>query len=285
MQEGNQKLQLRQISEVGDAVQHIESVCLLPKVDFLKSTYHHSKIKELSTKSNFKDLLAAVLVKISILAGIKNEIDDFVKQDISKMILSSFNELSLEEISKAFELERYCQYEVKTEHFQLFDSNYISAVLKKYKKWKVKEKTELNILAPIKEVEITESQKIELRENLLQLIFSEIKENGLCNDAWHLYQELETSGKINPTKEEKNKLYKEQLKIYEFEEKKLIRKRYDSKIAKTHLQYLSDKITGKTPVESVSNKCRSIIVSNYFKPFLESFEMFKNQLNFSPKQS
>lgn len=278
MQEDNQQIQLKQISEVGDAVQHIESVCLLPKVDFIKSTFNHSKIKHLRVNSNFKELLGAVLVKISILAGIKNEIDDFIKQDISKMILSAFNELSIEEISKAFELERYNQYEVKTEHFQLFDSNYISAVLKKYQKWKVKEKIELNILAPIKEIEITESEKLKLRQDLLKIIYSEIKETGLSNDAWHLYPELELSGKINPSKEDKSKLYKEQLKIYEWEEKSIIRNRYDSKIAKVHIQHLSDKITGKTPIESVSNKCRSIVVSKYLKDFTIDFETFKSKL-------
>ncbi len=129
---------------------------------------------------------------------------------------------------------------------------------------------------PLKEV--SESEKLKLREDLLKIIFFDLKETGISNDAWHLYSELESLGKINPTKEEKSKLYKTQLKIYELEEKSIIRNRYDSTVAKTYFQYLSDKITGKKSVESVSNKCRSIIVSSYLREFTINFETFKSKL-------
>lgn len=269
---------MRKISKVGDAVRVIELNCELSKVDFLKSTYTQTKIKEISNDPNFKPLLGAVLVKISILSGIKGEIDDFVKQDISKMILSTFKELSIEEISKAFELERYGQYDVKTEHFQLFDSNYISQILKKYKNWKVKEKNELNLTAPIQQVKISEEEKLQLRENLIQMIFEDIKNSGFSSDAWHLYPDLEISGKINPTPEQKTSLYKEQLRIYEVEEKSLIRNKYGITMSKPYLNSLSDKLTGKKPIESVSNKCRSILVSKHMRKFIKDFETFKKEL-------
>jgi len=277
LQEDNQQLQLRKISAVGDFVQQVEYNCELSKVEFLKSTYKLIKIKEISNEPDFKTLLGAILVKISILSGIKGEIDDFIKQDISKMILSSFKELSLEEICKAFELERYGQYETKTEHYQLFDSNYISQILKKYKNWKTKEKIELNLVAPKEEVEISEKEKSELKENMLKMIFDEIKETGFSSDAWHLYINLESSGKIKPTPEQKSALYKEQLRIYEIEEKALIRNKYGITMSKPYLKSLTDKITGKKPVESVSNKCRSILASKYLKDFLIDFETFKKQ--------
>lgn len=236
------------------------------------------KIKEISKEPRFNDLLGAMFTKISVLAGIKGEIDQFTKQDISKMILSTFKELSLEELHKAFELERYGVYDDKTDHFQLFDANYISQILKKYKKWKAKERLELNISQPVLEIKISEVEKSELRENLLKMIFEEIRENEFSSDAWHLYSDLEVSGKLKTTKEEKSKLYKEQLKIYELEEKSLIRKKYDSMVSKTYLKLLVDKITSKNPVESVSNKCRSIIVSNYLQPFTIDYETFKSKL-------
>ena len=263
---------------VGDSIQAIELACELPKTDFLKSTYGMVKIKEISNESAFKDLLGAVLVKISVLAGIKGEIDSFVKQDISKMILNSFKDISFEEIHKAFELERYGEYEHRTEHYQLFDSNYISQVLKKYKTWKMKAKLELNITTPKLEHKVSDFEKKKLREDLVKMIFDEITKTGFSSDAWHLYSDLEVSGKLKTTKEEKSKLYKEQLKIYELEEKSLIRKKYDSMVSKTYLKLLVDKITSKNPVESVSNKCRSIIVSNYLQPFTIDYETFKSKL-------
>ena len=125
------------------------------------------------------------------------------------------------------------------------------------------------------EKEFSDSDKKKLREDLLKIIFKEISETGFSPDAWHLYPELESSGKIKPTKEEKKKLYKQQLKIYELEESKLLKSRYDPQVVKMHLKNLSDKITGKSPVESVSNRCRSIIVSNYLKEFPIDYETFK----------
>lgn len=268
---------MRKISSVGDAVQQIESNCELLKIEFLKSTYGFVKIKEISKEPEFKNLLGAVLVKISILAGIKGEIDDFTKQDISKMILTAFKELSFEELHKAFEMERYGQYDDKTEHFQLFDSNYISQVLKKYKNWKVREKNELNLSIPRLEHKTSEFEKSEIRENLLRCIFNEIAETGFSSDAWHIYPELEP--KINPTTDYKKKLYKEQLRIYEMEEKTLIRTKRGITLSKPYLRDLAHKISCRTPVESVSNKCRSIIASKYLSDFLESFDIFKKQIN------
>ena len=109
------------------------------------------------------------------------------------------------------------------------------------------------------------------------MIFNEIKENGFSSSAWHLYPDLELSGKLNPSAEEKLKLYKEQLRVYEVEEKALIRNKYSITMSKPYLNNLTDKITSKKPIESVSNKCRSILVSKHMKKFIEDFETFKKQ--------
>lgn len=125
--------------------------------------------------------------------------------------------------------------------------------------------------------EITEIEKQELRENLLKMICSEIKETGFSNDAWHLYSELERCGKINPSPAEKSKLYKEQLRIYELEEKRRIKTKFSLKNATPHINRLMEKVAGKQLLESVSNKCRSIVASNYLKQFTNDYETFKIQ--------
>lgn len=125
---------------------------------------------------------------------------------------------------------------------------------------------------------ITESQKSELRENLLKIIYDEIKETGFSNDAWHLYFELESLGKINPSPADKSKLYKEQLRKYELEEKRRIKTKFSLKNATPHINQLMEKVTGKQLLESVSNKCRSIVASNYLKQFTNDYETFKTQL-------
>jgi hypothetical protein len=46
------------------------------------------------------------------------------------MILSACADLTIEEIYKAFELERYGSYELKTDHYGLFNAEYVAAVIK-----------------------------------------------------------------------------------------------------------------------------------------------------------
>jgi len=126
--------------------------------------------------------------------------------------------------------------------------------------------------------ELTDLEKSKLREDLLLMIFDEISKTGFSSSAWHLYPDLELTGKLKPTPEEKSKLYKEQLRIYEVEEKSLIRNKHSITMSKPYLDKLTEKVTGKKPVESVSNKCRSILVSKYMKKFIKDFETFKNEL-------
>ena len=126
--------------------------------------------------------------------------------------------------------------------------------------------------------ELTDLQKEALRENMLLMIYDEISNLGFSSSAWHLYLDLELAGKLKPTPEEKNKLYKEQLRIYEVEEKAIIRNKHSITMSKPYLNNLADKITGKKPVESVSNKCRSILVSKHMKKFIADFETFKTQI-------
>lgn len=260
-----QQKQLQIISRGGINVSEIETICELPKVQFLKSTYEIKKIRERKYEPAFKQLLGVVLVKINSLAGIKTEIDDFTKQDIVKMILGTFNELSIEEIYKAFELERYSVYETKTDHFQLFDANYISEILKKYKKWKVEQKKVLNIDAPKEEIQV---DKNKIRLDFLKMVYSEIKETGFCLESYLLYDKLES--KINATDQQKKELYQQQIKIYEVEEKQYISNR--GLQMKTLLLELKERIESKSGVESVKNKCKSILVSEYLKQFVSKSE-------------
>lgn len=144
----------------------------------------------------FRGHLAVVLVKICALSGIKNEIDDFTKKDISNLICVFYKNLSVAEIWKAFELERYGVYETKTDHFQLFDSTYISSVLKKYVEWKQNEKRLLNWNPPNSETkelpELTESQKREFMTSAILRSFEFFKENGCLSDdvQIHVFDEL-----------------------------------------------------------------------------------------------
>ena len=104
----------------------------MPNKSFFDIVYNSEKIKDLKDDQYFSGHLGIILLKICALSGIKSVIDDFTKKDIINMIFTRFKHFSTADIWKAFELERYGAYESKTDHFQLFDTNYISEVLKKY---------------------------------------------------------------------------------------------------------------------------------------------------------
>lgn len=123
----------------------------------------------------------------------------------------------------------------------------------------------------------SEKDILQIRENLIQSVFDEIVKTGFSCDAYHFFADLEAKGKIEVSKEAKKDLYKRHLRNYEIDEKAFIRGKYKADLSSRYLNELTAKITGKTPVESVSNKCRSILASNYLYAF-RNYESFKAEL-------
>lgn len=217
---------MRKIYKGGQTIEEIESNCNVAKNEFLKKTYEIQSIRDRKNEDGFDSLLAFCLVKINALGGFKGEIDDFAKQDIRKMILSQFSELSIEEIYKAFELERYSAYDIKTEHFQLFDANYISTILKKYKNWKIDQKRIFNISAPKLENEISEQQKEQIIIDGLNRKYSEFIESGIIEEPFvYIFDELVERGFIKLASGENSKLI-EYFKTKQSQAKKELMKEY-----------------------------------------------------------
>jgi hypothetical protein len=153
------EIALQNEHRASEMVSVIEQKCNLNPVSFIRANFDNKLIRERATEPNFNVLIGVLMAKICALSGIVNEIDQFSKTDILKMILSRYDGLTVEEISKAFELERYGAYEAKTEHFQLFDATYVSAVLNKYKKWKQDLKMAHNISKEKSESEKSDEEK------------------------------------------------------------------------------------------------------------------------------
>jgi len=246
-------------------------------VAFVKKTYGFIKVREFNQDSELKNTVGEMLFKAARLAGIKDEISYDVKADLMKTVLSYFKDLSIEEIYKAFELERNCVYDTKTDHFQLFDSRYVSEILKKYKNWKIDQKKVNNISAPKVVTEITEAEKLKIRNDFLKTIFDDLQNDGFCTDAWQLYEDLEKSGTIQPTNEEKKKIYQQEYQKYvpAYKEEIRLMGGYSAKTMLTDFQKLIDK---GNPLVYVTNRCKSIIASEYLKNHLETFEQFKTAI-------
>jgi len=178
-------------------IDFLEKTAELTNRAFFDETYNHLKIKDLKNAKNFNSQIGFFLTKIATMSGIKNPIDNFTKQDIIRLIIRRYSLLSVAEIYKAFENERYGINQNKTEHFQLFDSNYISAVIDKYIDWRQNEKIKSNWLPPQNQEvfllpEISDKEKHEqMTKEINRLITTYLLQGHLDNEVIvHVYQEL-----------------------------------------------------------------------------------------------
>ena len=118
---------------MSDLIIYNEKKNNLNNIDFVKDSKNQIQIKSIENKIYLGEQLSLLITQIYNLSGIKGELNQIQAQDVLKMILTQFKELSLNEIYKAFELERYGSYAKETDHYQLFNAQYVSSILKKYK--------------------------------------------------------------------------------------------------------------------------------------------------------
>lgn len=139
----NHELDAPQLAKLNEVLQAGNS----HELDFIKHSFSFGKLREIkSVQTN--QILGAILQQASVLAGIKEGIQDVVKNDLKELIFNRFGGFSLEEIAHAFKLERQRVYETKTEHFQFFSTEYVAEILSKYKEYKRKKMCENNIEPP-----------------------------------------------------------------------------------------------------------------------------------------
>lgn len=178
------------------------------------------KIKNLDDQS-FEYGLSSTFVKVANLAGIKEDIGDINKTDIAQMIALRFKSLSLEEIDYAFKLERYGSYPERTQHFQLFNAEYVSQILDKYKTWRHELRVSRNISIFGKtEVpslpEISESQKEEIVKLGLKRCYAHYQQHkNIPNGSIYLYDYLDEKNLMpidKPTKDAVLKIAKQNIK-------------------------------------------------------------------------
>lgn len=80
--------------------------------------------------------LGFIFAQTAILSGFKGEIPDINKQDITELLLNRFKTLSLSELNHAFKIDRHGYHGEPTQHFQLFNAEYVVRVLNNYLKYK-----------------------------------------------------------------------------------------------------------------------------------------------------
>jgi|GEM_PF-6911084 len=198
----NQKLTATDVERIC-SIENIEKTTKLTDRNFFNTTYNEIKINKLQSVRNFPTILGLVFTKIATLSGISKPIDDFVKQDITRLVLRRYKHLSMSEVYKAFENERYGINNPKTEHYQLFDSNYVATIIDKYVLWRQNEKQKTNWQPPKPQQTIalpvmSDKEKHErMTKEINRLFTTYILQGNLNNQITiHVYQELRDRGII-----------------------------------------------------------------------------------------
>ncbi|WP_412464243.1 hypothetical protein [Flavobacterium mekongense] len=207
------KLQIAQEKEqrAVAALVEVEKNTSGTNVVFLKNNFSFKKIRHRVTEIDFKVMLAIALTRICALSGIKEKVSQSDSEDIVKMILYTHNDLTLEEIYKAFELERYSIYEEKTQHFQLFNAEYVSTILKKYKSWKLLTRKEHNINPEKEEVstELSPEGISKIMDKAITEKYLEYLNSGTISEPiTHIFDELVERGTIKLATRKESKLGK-----------------------------------------------------------------------------
>lgn len=256
-------------------------------ISFLNKNYEFIKIRNRKTEINISTLLSIMWNRIGVLSGLKNQNNHEIAQDITNLIFSYHSELTLEEIYKAFELERFNIYDTKTEHYQLFNAEYVATVLKKYKNWKLQMKT-IHKIEPIKEiVMLPEKTSSEIKETMSNAIvrkfniYKELKEIEI--PFVYVFDELTQRGIIKTPTNNTPKL----LKYYE----KTLERAKSMALAEVKNQSsdkFSDKVSIKTQIKEIESGnidkakilVKKIILTDFFKKHISEntdFESFIKQ--------
>lgn len=238
------------------------------------------QIKDRINEGGVMTLIGATLTKIASLGGITNEMDSLTRQDIVTMLFSSFKTLSIDEIYFAFQKERYGEYDNKTSHYNLFNADYVSEVLKKYKNWKKDKKSEYNI-TPDSQIllpEINQSQKDQIHYESLKKTYEQIKATGYDDMAWLIYPYIE--GKITLTKEDKQKIYRQEEKKY-LEE---LRTSFNKSDRARFKSYPKQEQTGRYD-SAIQSRCKTRAVVDYVKDHLATLETFLTAIGYKHKET
>lgn len=251
-----QKQTLEQIYQAGK----------VSNIEFIKNTYKFPRISQLN-REEVNRHLGEIITKVSFLCGFKGHIENLYKADIADLIHKNYAFLSLQEIDKAFEIDRHNPNPV--EHYQLFNSTYVSKILDNYINWRLELKKTNNIQKKqIEPLELTEEVVKKNRETLIKIVFDEINQKDFSAKAWLLYDDV-SSDKKN------NQQYKELLlkKVRQKHFKKEKENRTFKGTFENYIEYIQPR------ENSLYNECKSIIVSEYLSTWSHDYEMFKSKIS------
>lgn len=236
----------------------------LGEISFVKNIPSQVKIMEITNKNEFSKQLGLIMVKIINHLGIKNPVSDFEKADVKEMILMRFKHLSLDEVEYAFKLERYGVFGEKTNHYQLFNAEYVSNILNKYVKFRQKVRFDKNLVVKKMKTEEEVSDQEKLRRekqavNRSLAYFEEYRE--VDTTRIYVYDILFALGKMPTDIAYKNRVKEDAVLLLEREQKQKKPTSIDEK--REFAQVLKSIQKGTSP--QIIIKCKELELAKFFR--------------------
>jgi len=276
-----QQIHSSQIQQAGLILNEAREKSSETNITFLRNNYGFKKIRDRLAEPNFKLAIGLAFAEISVFAGIKGEIAEPIKRDIHKMILMVYSGLSLEEIYKAFELERYGVYDKKTDHFQQFNAEYVSTILQKYKNWKL-ETLKTHYIKPPEQVkvetELSDDQKREIMDKALIRSFDEYLANSeISIPCGHIFDELYERKMFQPTPD-----YPRKYEIAKFQlEKELKAQKSPVRQERNRIREAIENLSSANN-EKVLARAKQLVLKDYFEYLKLSNTHIKEFINQIP---
>lgn len=272
------------MQQAGNILADMIKTCEATPVTFLKQNYNLKKIRLRVNEPNFSTLVGVLFTNLCVLAGIKEALDHATKGDLYRNLKNYCQDLTLEEIYKAFELERYGEYPTKSNHFQLFGTDYFSEVVKKYRVWKREQLTAHNITIEVKN-QLPEKTISQIKQDLdkgIILRFNEFKTfKPMTEPIIHIYDELLNRGVILGANTPKlidyyNQKQKEAKHQLEKELEKEIAVNFSTK--RKDLQKILEQVQGGNS-NKIIVRTKRIVLEEYFTKLLSEDKDIKDILN------
>lgn len=249
----------------------------LSEVAFVRQTTNFIKIRNIKDAYKLSMSLAFVVAEASLHIGVKSKIEDITKKDIKDLILMRFKNLSINEIAYAFKLERYGVYSEKTDHFQLFNAEYVGKILDKYIIWKREIKKIHNISNQKKEEELTEEQKQNIiNQGVLKCYEYFLENESIESSRLYVYDVLYDLGWLPMDKETKLKVNQSAKEVLKFE---LYNTKPKTREEKHKIKSILDNLDVKKSPNVVA-KAKEITLCKYFRNIRNN----KQELNKFKKQ-
>ncbi len=244
----------------------------LDQIDFIKSTSKQLKLREADSYELSKAFVHFT-TETTMRLGIKEAVSKIDKTDIMELLLTKYKNLSFGEFMYAFKMERYGNLGERTQHFQLFNAEYVSQVIDKYVTWKQEKKRKHNISNEEVKTTITEKEKqFWINKGVTECIEYYAENHTIMDGKIYIYDVLYDEGYRPTDTKYKLRVKQDAVEVIEFEQNSIKPKTLAEK--KQISGILNDIRKPKSGI--LINKCKEIVLLEFFRKVFRDEEQLNS---------